>query len=198
MISGRFIAPTSYIFFLEVMPSISVYIIHAVSSTMIAMESSSSKNGIQHESPWTLASQTFCTTLQARSNLGQVRPWPYHIYGELELVNMQKWVWLLSLHSMAVPLPNCLLQSCIGGFTDFLHRFTDFLHHVGGFTDFFCTTLVASQTFCTTLVASQTFCTTLVASQTFCTTLVASQTSCTASQTFCTMLVASQTFCTTY
>ena len=30
-----------------------------------------------------------------------------HIYEELELV------WLLSLHSMAVPLPNCLLQSCI-------------------------------------------------------------------------------------
>ena len=33
-----------------------VYIIHAVSSTMIAMESSSSKNGMQHESPRTLAS----------------------------------------------------------------------------------------------------------------------------------------------
>ena len=32
--------------------------------------------------------------------------WPYHIYEELELVNM----WL-SLPSMAVPLPNCLLQS---------------------------------------------------------------------------------------
>ena len=31
--------------------------------------------------------------------------------GELELVNMQKWVWLLSLCSMTVPLPNCLLQS---------------------------------------------------------------------------------------
>ena len=29
---------------------------------------------------------------------------------EFELVNVQKWVWLLSLCSMAVPLPNCLLQ----------------------------------------------------------------------------------------
>ena len=36
-----------------------------------------------------------------------------HIYGELELVSMQKWVWLLSLRSIAVPLPNCLLQSAI-------------------------------------------------------------------------------------
>ena len=46
--------------------------------------------------------------------IGQVRPWPYHIYGKLELENVQKWVWLLSLCSMAVPLPNCLLQSCSG------------------------------------------------------------------------------------
>ena len=28
--------------------------------------------------------------------------------GELELENVQKWVWLLSLRSMAVPLPNSL------------------------------------------------------------------------------------------
>ena len=34
---------------------------------------------------------------------------------ELELVNMQKWVWLLSLraHSMAVPLPNCMLATVL-------------------------------------------------------------------------------------
>ena len=32
--------------------------------------------------------------------VGQVWPWLYHIYGELELVNMQKWVWLLSLHTV--------------------------------------------------------------------------------------------------
>ena len=41
----------------------------------------------------------------------RARPWPNHIYGELELENVQKWVWLLSLRSMAVPLPNCLLHS---------------------------------------------------------------------------------------
>ena len=32
------------------------------------------------------------------------------INGELELVNVEKWVWLLSLLSMVIPLPNCLPQ----------------------------------------------------------------------------------------
>ena len=55
--------------------------------------------------------QTCQVTLFSGRSRGQVWPWLYHIYGELELGNMQKWVWLLSLPSMAVPLPNCLLQS---------------------------------------------------------------------------------------
>ena len=34
-----------------------------------------------------------------------------HLWGT-RTSDMQKWVWLLSLRSMAVPLPNCSLQSC--------------------------------------------------------------------------------------
>ena len=45
-----------------------------------------------HDRPFSVTSEKILRESSPIASLGQVRPWPYRIYAELELENMHKWM----------------------------------------------------------------------------------------------------------